>query len=352
MIQQNGELYQVSIGTLKTNAISLLSGPTNFFLVERENQLFSVENPFAQAVEPSFVLSLDTSGLGNSATAYTITVGAPSNSDTGQAPRAISLKADNTVEGTRWFSKSGDTATGLVGTVNSTGVTKIVIVGKYSYVKFKNSKALTTVKWTGGTNGWTRMFPGQSSLIGHEMFSECSKLTHVFGMSGYGDAMPAGMLKDMQDIFRRCTVFNGDLSNWDTSNVTTTQNAFEVCSAYQGTGIGGWDMGKCTNMASMFTDSAFNTNINGWNTSAVKTFESTFKGCASFNQPMNNWVQSGDAINVTPITSHAMVQMFYGTTAFNQDLTGWCVSNFSQPQGFADLSGLAVDNYPVWGTCP
>ena len=40
-------------------------------------------------------------------------------------------------------------------------------------------------------------------------------------------------------------------------------------------------------------------------------------------------------------------------TAFNQDLSGWCVSNItSQPNSFAEGSDLTESNRPVWGTCP
>jgi len=48
-----------------------------------------------------------------------------------------------------------------------------------------------------------------------------------------------------------------------------------------------------------------------------------------------------------------MNSMFANTPAFNQDLTGWCVINIpSDPAFFAVSSGLALANYPVWGTCP
>ena len=48
-----------------------------------------------------------------------------------------------------------------------------------------------------------------------------------------------------------------------------------------------------------------------------------------------------------------MAFMFAAATAFNQDLSGWCVSNItSQPYSFADGSDLTESNRPVWGTCP
>jgi len=48
-----------------------------------------------------------------------------------------------------------------------------------------------------------------------------------------------------------------------------------------------------------------------------------------------------------------MSAMLYAAAAFNQDLTGWCVSNItSQPNNFAEGSDLTESNRPVWGTCP
>jgi len=48
-----------------------------------------------------------------------------------------------------------------------------------------------------------------------------------------------------------------------------------------------------------------------------------------------------------------MSGMFYQATAFNQDLTKWCVSNIStEPAGFSFNSGLTEANKPKWGTCP
>jgi len=45
--------------------------------------------------------------------------------------------------------------------------------------------------------------------------------------------------------------------------------------------------------------------------------------------------------------------MFYVANAFNQNLSGWCVTNItSEPIPFSDLSPLSNANKPVWGTCP
>jgi hypothetical protein len=48
----------------------------------------------------------------------------------------------------------------------------------------------------------------------------------------------------------------------------------------------------------------------------------------------------------------SMERMFWSAEAFNQDLSGWCVTNISsEPAGFATST---QPNFikPVWGTCP
>jgi len=48
-----------------------------------------------------------------------------------------------------------------------------------------------------------------------------------------------------------------------------------------------------------------------------------------------------------------MYVMFYQATAFNQDLTKWCVTNLSpEPTDFSKDSALTEANKPIWGTCP
>jgi hypothetical protein len=45
--------------------------------------------------------------------------------------------------------------------------------------------------------------------------------------------------------------------------------------------------------------------------------------------------------------------MFNQATSFNQNLTGWCVTNITtEPTAFAPGSSLINVNRPVWGTCP
>ena len=89
--------------------------------------------------------------------------------------------------------------------------------------------------------------------------------------------------------------------------------------------------------------SNFNQNISGWNTSNV-TICILFCKAYAFNQYIGDW----DVSNVTN-----MGGMFDGATDYDQDMTKWCVSQFSsEPSGFSLNNSMSNSNKPVWGTCP
>ena len=65
-------------------------------------------------------------------------------------------------------------------------------------------------------------------------------------------------------MFLNATHFNGDLSNWDMSNVVGFDGLF-------------WGA------------SAFNSDIGNWNVSSVRRMNNMFEGAASFNQNLGAW---------------------------------------------------------------
>ncbi len=94
-----------------------------------------------------------------------------------------------------------------------------------------------------------------------------------------------------------------------------------------------------------YNSKVFNQNIGNWNTSNVTVLMHMFLFAESFNQPIANW-------DVSSVTN--MNGMFGGATNFNQDLTNRCVPNFqSEPDDeFSSGSDLTEANKPIWGTCP
>jgi surface protein len=142
------------------------------------------------------------------------------------------------------------------------------------------------------------------------------------------------------------TEFNGDISEWDTSNVTNMISMFAYSEFNQD--IGKWDTSKVTAMAAMFYVARnFNQDIGSWDTSAVKDMGGMFTGAVSFNQDIGPW-------DVSQVTR--MDRMFNrsedwpGSLTFNQDLSGWCVQQIpSKPRDFDSGAPWWVLPKPRWG---
>ena len=70
-------------------------------------------------------------------------------------------------------------------------------------------------------------------------------------------------------------------------------------------------------------------------------------GSVAFNDPkISHW-------DVSNLEARSFDYMFAYCTNFNQDLSGWCVSQVTSPPiDFSTNSALTPANHPVWGTCP
>ena len=91
---------------------------------------------------------------------------------------------------------------------------------------------------------------------------------------------------DKNDIFK---YFNGDISQWNVSNVVN------MCRMFYG----------CKN---------FNCDLSRWNVSNVENMYAMFRYCTNFNGDISKW-------NVSNVKN--MVDMFYECTNFRQNLEYW-----------------------------
>jgi len=127
---------------------------------------------------------------------------------------------------------------------------------------------------------------------------------------------------DLSNFLSGCQSFNQDVSNWDMSTITDAGGLFNDCFDFDNggsDGINNWDVSNIQIMGGMFRDcQVFNRNIGGWDTSSVTTMLAMFTGCTLFNKNIGNW-------NTSNVTS--MLAMFTGCTLFNQDISGWDVSS-------------------------
>ncbi|WP_281615717.1 BspA family leucine-rich repeat surface protein [Flammeovirga sp. SubArs3] len=164
---------------------------------------------------------------------------------------------------------------------------------------------------------------------------------------------------NMAGMFEGATDFNDDLSNWDVSNVESMYEMFNGAKSFN-SDISHWDVGNVTNMSRMFAGAeSFNSDISSWDVGNVTEMEYMFfqkyiKGMMvtssgksntsySFNGDISKW----DVSNVTN-----MGGMFHGAHYFNSDLSNWDVSNvtnmnsmFEGAKSFnSDISHWDVNN--------
>jgi surface protein len=122
---------------------------------------------------------------------------------------------------------------------------------------------------------------------------------------------------DLTQCFRACSLFNGEIGNWDTSNVTSIGEMFLSCLI-------------------------FNKPLNSWNTSSItgggvdSGIVAAFAFAPLFNQPLSNWDISG---------ATSLFNTFNGATAFDQDLSDWDVSGIANGTLAFNAAGLSTINY-------
>jgi surface protein len=197
------------------------------------------------------------------------------------------------------------------------------------------------------------------------MFTSCENL---IGTTAFG-AWDVSNVQNMSNAFSGTDAFNQDISTWNTSNVTDMSFMFQGSEGINQDLLqsnGGWNTGNVTNMTSMFSGAVnFDGDISNWDVSQVLTmnymFENTpldqnlsawnpssaiemrgmFLNASNFNSDIGNW----DVSNVAD-----MVSMLANATSFDQDLGDWDITNlgnstFGNAINMFENVTLSKDNY-------
>ncbi|MFZ9931176.1 MAG: BspA family leucine-rich repeat surface protein [Ilumatobacteraceae bacterium] len=244
----------------------------------------------------------------------------------------LSSDADDVTLEIDWDPGSADCGVAGFETITVTGgdrLNEVDISCEYSATdRGANSVRVITIAPLDGTT--VKWFGGMGPTNGAEMVTDVTQWGDLGLMSLWGafDGMtnlvdvPATLPSTVLDLTRAfvgATNFNGDISGWDTSNVTAMDLMF-----YQATD--------------------FNQDIGGWNTGNVVSFAEMFDGASSFNQDIGGW-------NVRSVTN--MNRMFNGATSFDQDLSRWCFDGAVSNTDFDLLAGFEglTDKHPTWSSC-
>jgi surface protein len=236
----------------------------------------------AGATPSDMVVHVDTTASGCSSS----TVGLPLQSD----PNSGSVTPNVSVD---W----GDGSTEAV--TSASDVTHTYVVsGAYTITITPTASSGPSLTQFGDPGGWT----GSSCLTSVSQWGSLG-LTSLAGAFA-GDAslvsvpatIPAG-IKSLNSTFSYATSFNGDVSGWDTSQVTDMSRTFVDAYAFN-QNIGSWDTSQVTSMQTMFGDDScgqvrFNNggspSISTWDTSKVTNMNSMFFCDHYFTQALGRW---------------------------------------------------------------
>ena len=153
---------------------------------------------------------------------------------------------------------------------------------------------------------------------------------------------------DMQTMFFGATSFNGDISQWNTAKVTNMQTMFYDATAFNGD-ISQWNTAKVTNMMNMFYNSGFTRTLCGGAWESLTGYNSAFKtplgtstaryGCCPTGKFMSNpFVTFSEASSCSPQSPCSAGK--YGTNVPN-DETSMCTNCVAGKSNLAESSGIS-----------
>ena len=211
-------------------------------------------------------------------------------------------------------------------------------INKYILEHFENSKfsILERLHITKDTGDYYNYHPKDR----YELKELIDKLIKERGNNADLNDIDTSEISDMSKLFYR-SVFNGNISNWNVSNVENMEAMFRSSEFTSEKGdISKWDVSNVKDMTSMFGGCGYlQCDLSNWDVGNVKDMYGMFAGCdfTGENGDISNW----DVSNVTN-----MYAMFYNSK-FNGDISKWNVSNVKYMNDMFKDSPLEK-NPPKW----
>ena len=269
----------------------------------------------------------------------------PETTHTYASSGVYTLAVSGTIRGWR-FAGSGDRL--KIQNISQWGDLRLGDQGDY----FRGASSLTADAQDSlnliGTSNLSGMFRDASSFNGDVSGWDTSNVTDMYAMfsrassfNGDVSGWDTSNVRSMMSMFEFAVSFNQDLSSWDTSRLRNASAMFTHAHSFE-MDVSTWDTSSVTDMAGMFWGaSRFDQDLSGWNTSNVTRMPFMFSGAELFNQPLDSW----DTAAVTD-----MSYMFRGASRFDQDLSGWNTSNVTRmSQMFQEATTFSHD-VGTWNT--
>ena len=153
----------------------------------------------------------------------------------------------------------------------------------------------------------------------------------------FGPAMAS--VTNLTATFSYSNLGSINVSNWDTSKVTTMINTFSYCRNISKLDISKWNTTNVTNMRGMFyyCNSLKSLDISKWDTSKVLDMSGMFQECTQIEAPLD--VSKWNTSNVT-----AMKSMFEYCSSPSLDVSKWNTSNVTNmDRMFSDTEVTELD---------
>ena len=153
----------------------------------------------------------------------------------------------------------------------------------------------------------------------------------------FGPAMAS--VTNLTATFSYSNLYSINVSNWDTSNVTTMINTFSYCRNISKLDISKWNTSNVTNMIGMFyyCNSLKSLDISKWDTSKVVDMSGMFQECTQIEAPLD--VSKWNTSNVTTMKS-----MFEYCSSPSLDVSKWNTSNVTNmDRMFSDTEVTELD---------
>ena len=175
-----------------------------------------------------------------------------------------------------------------------------------------------------------------------------SNLAHTFqGATGSINGVDAWTLNgngvNASFMFAETTVFNGNLSSWNSAYLNDVRGMFKDASAFTGIGVESWKSWTlCTSFAHTFSGAVnFNGDVKHWDVSHVTEFDEMFRGATSFNGNMTLW-QTGSATSFS--------NMFNGAAEFTGSIGDWNTVNCKNFEGMLRNAVAYNEDLRAWDT--